>query len=183
MCATGLGWFMGWQEIWYVGTGWRKRLTVTLLGGHAWLWSSAFSSATTPLPGTSCRTSWPGTCVPWAYKAVRTWNTKQRGEGSTGTAAMPLHSAWSSSSTLGQHHQKVWWPWCRAEGHVLLGLGDTRAHPSPQCQWGVTACVPPPHLHPEISAWQPYPQCLRFIAELREECKCFIDHGVKFHPD
>lgn len=34
-CETGLGWLMEWEHMWYIGTGWRKRLVITLLGGYA----------------------------------------------------------------------------------------------------------------------------------------------------
>lgn len=116
MHETGLGWFMGWKHIWYVGTGWRKRLVVMLLGGHAWLWSSALSKAAFLLLRTGCRTGWPGTSSPWAYKAVR--DRYQRGEGSTGRAVVSLHSAWSSSSTLGDTTRrcgpKQWEMCCQA---------------------------------------------------------------------
>ena len=174
---------MGWEHIWYVGTGWRKRLVVTLLGGHAWLRSSVLSRAATPLLGTSCRTGWPGTCVPWAYKAVKAWDTDlTTGEGSTGRAVVSaqclkqqlhtgmVHTTRRSGDPGPKQREMCCWAWVTRESTPI----------TLQCQWGVTACISPPgkSLPDNLTPW-----CLHIIAELWEECKCFIDHGVEFHLD
>lgn len=146
MRETGLGWFMGWDHIWYVGTGWRKRLVITLLGGHAWLWSSALSRAAAPLLGTLCRTSWPGTCVPWAYRAVKARDTDLRGEGTMGRAVVSLHAAWSSSSMLGQYTPPEGLvSLVQNRGRCAVEPGwHERAYPSPRSASGVSQPAYPP---------------------------------------
>lgn len=143
MHETGLGWFMGWEHIWYVGTGWRKRLVVMLLGGHAGLWSSALSRAATPLLGTPCRTGWTDTCVPWAARAIKAWVQSQGVRGAQGRqqclctvpeAAAPQHQG-SGDSGLKQREVS-----CAAR------LGWHRAHPSP-CTAAITPRKPLP-VHP-----------------------------------
>lgn len=125
--------------------------------------------------------AWPGTCVPRAYTAVKAWDTELMGEGSTGRAAVSLHRAWSSSSTLdGTHHQKVWWPRSKT-GEVCCQDWVTREsthHPAVPAGCHSLRIPPGKSLPDDLT-----PRFLCLIAELREECKCFVDHRVEFHPD
>lgn len=158
MHETGLGWFMGWEHIWYVGAGWRKRLVVMLLAGHAGLWSSALSRAATPVLGTWCRTGWSGTCVPWADQAIKAWVPEPKHEGSTGRAVLSAqclkqqpHSTRSSGdpaltqrevccARLGCHRERTHHPALLEGCHSLhtpprksLPVHLTRKVPTPYC--------------------------------------------------
>lgn len=134
MHETGLGWFMGWEHIWYVGTGWRKRLVVMQLGGHAGLWCSALSREhcwgqdVEQVGWFLCPMGWPG------YKNLS--NRAKAWGGSTGRAVVSLHNAWRSSST-----SPGALVWNRGRCAVLAGWGDTESTAiTPHCQ-GTTACI------------------------------------------
>lgn len=152
MHETGLGWFMGWEHVWYVGTGWRKRLVVTFL---AWLSASALSRAAAPLLGTSCSSLARYLC-PMDLHSCKSLRHRPNGWREPGDS-----SGGSAQGLKQQLHAGRYAPPeglvtpLQNRGRCAVRTGwHERAHPSPR---GASGASQPAHPPWEISAWRSHP--------------------------